>query len=225
LDSLLAGSLPAAIQARVTALNNLLTALASNPASVLGALPQSLVTGLTGAVAELNQIRDILRGLVVTPINSAIQDIKDWWAALGGKTQHLTSGGELPASNVGSAGGGGSNLATEVQNTWNALVNGLLKTVGVTGQTPTEVQSAADSIATGVDSAQSSTIYTQTLLTMPRYSPRWLSSGQQDDVSFPVFGITTTVTPSLGELVLIPVTAETSRAHPSVRATSSATWA
>ena len=47
-----------------------------------------------------NQIRDILAGLVVTPINSTVQAIKDWFTGVVGKTQKLTSGGNLPQTAV-----------------------------------------------------------------------------------------------------------------------------
>ncbi|AER47678.1 minor tail protein [Mycobacterium phage Dori] len=84
----------------VTEVRNLAAQLLTDPGAVLGAIPQALVSGLAGTVAELNQIRDILAGLVVTPINSAIQDIKDWWTSITGKTQNLTSAGKLDASNL-----------------------------------------------------------------------------------------------------------------------------
>ena len=61
---------------------------------------EDVSAGLSDLAAEANQIRDILAGIVVTPINSAIQDIKDWWTDVQGRTQHLTSGGQLSASNL-----------------------------------------------------------------------------------------------------------------------------
>lgn len=88
------------LQARGQDVQQLLDDLLTNPASVLGNIPQSLVAGLSGAVSELTQIRDILRGDAITPTNQAIQDIKDWWTGVQGRTQHLTSGGLLDHSRV-----------------------------------------------------------------------------------------------------------------------------
>ena len=81
--------------------------------------------------AEANQIRDILAGLIVTPINSAVQAIKDWWSGIVGKTQNLTSGGTIPPTAVGSSTGGSSlgqdviNTANDVQATWRKFLSAL----------------------------------------------------------------------------------------------------
>lgn len=46
-------------------------------------IPQSVVNGLTGSLGDLqttlNQIGDIFEDNVVTPINSIVQAVKDWW--------------------------------------------------------------------------------------------------------------------------------------------------
>ncbi|QXO14261.1 minor tail protein [Mycobacterium phage Chaser] len=67
-------------------LTNLLSNLLTNPASVIGPLAQSMITGLTGALGNLNtainQIGDVLVGTVVTPINSAISNVIDWFNSL-----------------------------------------------------------------------------------------------------------------------------------------------
>lgn len=63
-------------------------------------LPQTKVTDLPDLNAQLNQIRDIFAGLVVTPINSTIQAVKDWFGLSNNKTQKLTSGGTLNAGDV-----------------------------------------------------------------------------------------------------------------------------
>ncbi|QNJ55825.1 minor tail protein [Mycobacterium phage PainterBoy] len=54
----------------------------------------------SGFQAAVNQIIDILRGLIVTPINQAVQDIKDWWNAQKNKTQLLRSDGKMDAGNL-----------------------------------------------------------------------------------------------------------------------------
>lgn len=63
-------------------------------------LPQNKVTDLPDLNAQLNQIRDIFAGLVVTPINSTIQSVKDWFGLSNNKTQKLTAGGTLNAGDV-----------------------------------------------------------------------------------------------------------------------------
>lgn len=59
-----------------TDVGQLMSALLTDPASVIGTIPQSLVGGLE---TTLNQIRDVFNGLVVTPVNSIVAAIKDWF--------------------------------------------------------------------------------------------------------------------------------------------------
>ncbi|QBI98035.1 minor tail protein [Mycobacterium phage Jamie19] len=88
-------------QDALTALGNLSTLatnLLTNPAAVIGTIPQSLVGGLE---TTLNQIRDVFNGLVVTPVNSVVSAIKDWfdqWFG-GGSTS------AIPLSQKGAANG------------------------------------------------------------------------------------------------------------------------
>lgn len=84
----------------ITAFNNHLAELLSNPAALLGNIPQSLVSGLTGAVSEMNQVRDLLAGLIVTPINSTVQAIKDALSLQSGKMSKLTNAGKLDKGDV-----------------------------------------------------------------------------------------------------------------------------
>lgn len=42
-------------------------------------IPQGVVDGLTDLSTQTNQIIDILAGAVVTPIDAAVQAVKDWW--------------------------------------------------------------------------------------------------------------------------------------------------
>lgn len=86
-------------------LDNLLAGLLSNPAALLGALPQSQITNLVGDLgdlnATLNQLGDIFDGAVVTPINSIVAKVKDWWNQWfgGGSTN------AIPLSQKGAANG------------------------------------------------------------------------------------------------------------------------
>ncbi|QBJ04833.1 minor tail protein [Mycobacterium phage Elephantoon] len=70
-------------------------------ATIMGSLGDSVRAGLETVVASmqtiLNQILEILSGGIVTPINAAVQAVKDWFAALMGKTQHLGTDGKVNA--------------------------------------------------------------------------------------------------------------------------------
>jgi hypothetical protein len=96
----LADGLPAAIQARIDDLNNLLDALLTAPASVLGMLGMDRIAGLLDLKTILETIRDILAGIPTVPSLPVLQDIKDWWTSLGQKTQKLTSAGKLAGGDI-----------------------------------------------------------------------------------------------------------------------------
>ncbi|SHX73761.1 bacteriophage membrane protein [Mycobacteroides abscessus subsp. abscessus] len=96
-------------------------------------LPQTKVADLPDLNAQLNQIRDIFAGLVVTPINSTIQAVKDWFGLSNNKTQKLTAGGTLNAGDV-------------VGNFDMGRVNDLVSNLG---NMLTGVKTGADGTATG----------------------------------------------------------------------------
>lgn len=116
----LSGGLPAAIQDRIDDFNGLLADLLSNPAGVIGTITQGMVSGLPDLNTLTNQIRDILAGLVVTPINSTVQAIKDWFTGLTGKTANLTTGGLFDAAKL-------SNITGTISQ---SLVTGLTGSLG-----------------------------------------------------------------------------------------------
>lgn len=73
--------------------------------NVTGTISQSLVTGLTDSLGDLqttlNQIGDIFNNAVVTPINSVVQSVKDWWNEwFGGGSSNA-----IPLSQKGAANG------------------------------------------------------------------------------------------------------------------------
>ena len=116
-----------------TALNNvgtLATKLLTNPVEALGEIPQVLVAGLSGTLSEFYQVRDILRGYVVTPINSAVQDIKDWWSSLGGKLQNLTTSGTIASSAVTSDIDGAASIEAALQSVIDGAIQGAGALVG-----------------------------------------------------------------------------------------------
>lgn len=159
----LAGGLPAAIQDRIDDFQGLLSDLLTNPAAVLGTITQAMVSGLGDLNTLTNQIRDILAGLVVTPINSTVAAIKDWFTGLGGKVQNLTSGGNLPQSAVSGLAGALDEFSdnfTELLNgvttgSWNPasaindLINSLFGTKQKTNQIVEDVQSGWEGTTPG----------------------------------------------------------------------------
>lgn len=90
-------------------------------------------SGLGNAQTMLQQIADILNGLIVTPINSAVQGVKDWFAGLVGWQSTTTS-------NVADATSSASAANTKSQNLIDALIAGLGGSG--TGHTVAEVQAA-----------------------------------------------------------------------------------
>ncbi|AYD87062.1 minor tail protein [Mycobacterium phage NicoleTera] len=83
--------------------------VATSVATIIGNLanlPRALLTGdfeewisttFTSVSTELTQILEILGGLIVTPINSAVQAVKDWYNAIIGKLTHIGSDGTINA--------------------------------------------------------------------------------------------------------------------------------
>ncbi|SLC65620.1 Uncharacterised protein [Mycobacteroides abscessus subsp. massiliense] len=63
-------------------------------------IQQAQVSGLAIMQTVINQILDILNGNIVTPINSLVQGVKDWFGLNQNKTQKLTSGGNLTTADV-----------------------------------------------------------------------------------------------------------------------------
>lgn len=118
----------------------------ANILTYLQNIPQTVVNGLDDLNTLTNQIRDILAGLVVTPINSTVQAIKDWFTGVVGKTQNLTSGGNLPPANVGSP-TGGTNIGQDILDTLNGIWAGLRGAGSTTGKTATDVAAATAATA------------------------------------------------------------------------------
>ncbi|MFV8276283.1 hypothetical protein ACNQPY_10600 [Mycobacteroides abscessus] len=67
---------------------------------IVGLIQQAQVSGLAIMQTVINQILDILNGNIVTPINSLVQGVKDWFGLNQNKTQKLTSGGGLSTADV-----------------------------------------------------------------------------------------------------------------------------
>ncbi|WJJ55598.1 minor tail protein [Mycobacterium phage prophiT36-2a] len=98
-----------------------------------GLIQQAQVSGLVIIQTVLNQIRDVINGLIVTPVNSIVQDFKDWFGLNQNKTQKLTSGGGISVADV----------------TGNFGMNRVADLVDNLGDMLTGVKTGADGTATG----------------------------------------------------------------------------
>ncbi|WP_255802190.1 hypothetical protein [Mycobacteroides abscessus] len=67
---------------------------------IVGLIQQAQVSGLAIMQTVINQILDILNGNIVTPINSLVQGVKDWFGLNQNKTQKLTTGGSLDGNAI-----------------------------------------------------------------------------------------------------------------------------
>ncbi|WP_100508561.1 autotransporter outer membrane beta-barrel domain-containing protein [Mycobacteroides abscessus] len=67
---------------------------------IVGLIQQAQVSGLAIIQTIINQILDILNGNIVTPINSLVQGVKDWFGLNQNKTQKLTTGGSLDGNAI-----------------------------------------------------------------------------------------------------------------------------
>ncbi|MBE5500474.1 hypothetical protein [Mycobacteroides abscessus] len=65
-----------------------------------GLIQQAQVSGLAIIQTIINQILDILNGNLVTPINSLVQGVKDWFGLNQNKTQALNSSGQMSGSAI-----------------------------------------------------------------------------------------------------------------------------
>ncbi|ATN88104.1 minor tail protein [Mycobacterium phage Cindaradix] len=119
-----------------TGVGKIIDALTDAPAALMrGEWMQWLGSTFNTLSTEVRQILEILAGFIVTPVNSAVQAVKDWWNAIMGKTSKLSTEGKLqadqltgtvPTTQVGGF-GGTTNLAeglgTLVDNTVKAAGN------------------------------------------------------------------------------------------------------
>ncbi|BBC43851.1 putative minor tail subunit [Mycobacterium phage GS4E] len=134
----------------------------------LESLPKALLTGtfdewvsttFTSVSTELQQILEILGGAFVTPINEAVQAVKDWWTAIGGKTSGLDANGNLSADKLTGQlakekiDGLVEDLSEMSENIQTALANSAQQLrdqlTGIVNATPTDVDNWLLSLLTG----------------------------------------------------------------------------
>ncbi|QJD50235.1 minor tail protein [Mycobacterium phage Iwokeuplikedis] len=134
--------------------------LASLPKALLtGEFDEWVATAFTTVSTELKQIMEILGGLIVTPINEAVQAVKDWWTTIGGKTSGLNSNGQLDTSKLlGNLSkeridGLAEDLSQMTEDIQTALANSAQQLrdqlTGIVNATPTDVDNWLLSLLTG----------------------------------------------------------------------------
>ncbi|QCW22681.1 minor tail protein [Mycobacterium phage Xena] len=119
-----------------TAVGKIISALTDAPAALMRGEFMQWIGGTFNTLStEVRQILEILAGMIVTPINGAVQAVKDWWNSIMGKTSKLGSNGKLaadqlegtvPTTQVGGFGGTNNladGLGTLVDNTVKAAGN------------------------------------------------------------------------------------------------------
>lgn len=83
-----------AVNAILGALRNTVTFLTHN------AFTDWVGTQFSNLDKAFRQVMDVLGGLIVTPINAAVQAVKDWWNRLTGKTSRLKDNGKMTVIDV-----------------------------------------------------------------------------------------------------------------------------
>ena len=110
---------------------------------IQGLIQQAQVSGLVIIQTVLNQIRDVINGLIVTPVNSIVQDFISWFGLNQNKTQALNSAGQIAKGAVDGLADIESNLVDGFKGIYNAWFGG----TSAAG-TPAEVQATVEAIRT-----------------------------------------------------------------------------
>lgn len=160
-------NLPTAITNAGTAVSNFATLLSNSGAGTVAALGTLISTLNT----MITQISGIFHGDTVTAVNSTVQQIKDWWTAVGGSlptaitnaasalsglSDAVSAAGQTTPANLGTA---VSTAAAQAQGTVDAVANAINASGGAlataTGQTVSDVESAVSSlVSTAVQNLQ-----------------------------------------------------------------------
>lgn len=109
--------------------------LAILDASPLGPILEALMAlfpDFNDLTAQFGQVVDILGGLFVTPVNEAVQGVKDWWTNVGDSI---------------------NDAAHDFQDLVDSAWGGLMRAFGIGGKSPADVANAASTIATQADTS------------------------------------------------------------------------
>lgn len=198
------------------------------------------VGGVVGTVAD--NIRDRLAAIgldgkfdaseLTNIANSVIQTLKDTiggtlgatWADIQNRLSGLQSDGklfvekilgQLPFGQITSPVGGtslGQDFGDVLDGFWNVVFGG-----SATGKTTADFAAATQALKQRADDAYAYAVNASELVNMPRLTPRWLSTGVQDDVSFPIVNAQSEFTPPNQRLVLIPISPDVARLYRSAK--------
>ncbi|WP_457149588.1 hypothetical protein [Mycobacteroides abscessus] len=114
---------------------------------LLGLIAQAQVDGLATIQTIINQILDILNGIIVTPVNSLVQGVKDWFGLNQNKTQALNSSGQLAGTAITGA-------IAEAQTGLDAVRDAIASGLGAIGSGFTNLQAQNQAIQVAQIAAQ-----------------------------------------------------------------------
>lgn len=111
---------------------------------------------------------------------------------------------------------GGQNLGEDIQKTWNNIWNAVFGG-NESGKTPDDVKTATAHVTSVANDANAAAQFASSMVIRPRRSPRWMSTGTHDDVSFPIALAQSMFTPALGDITYIPITPDTDRVYKALK--------
>lgn len=129
-------------------------------------------------------------------------------------TPHKTN--KIPPDLLKSLVEGGQDFAEDVQKTWDAFWNGVFG-ANATGKTPDDVKTASAHVTAVASDANAAAQFASSMVIRPRRSPRWVSTGTHDDVSFAIAMAQSMFTPALGDITYIPITPDTDRVYKALK--------
>lgn len=164
--------------------------------------------------------------------NSVIQTIKDTiggtlgatWTDIQARLSGLANDGKLfvekilgslPFGQVTSPVGGlslGEDFGEIIDGFWNTIFGR-----SDTGRDTADFAAATQALKQKADDAYAAAIYAFDVVNQPRLTPRWMSTGINDDVSFPIINAQSTFVPASGKLVFIPITPNVDRTYKTVK--------
>ncbi|WP_394334194.1 glycine-rich domain-containing protein [Mycobacteroides abscessus] len=174
-----------------------------------------------GLVKDLREMVDAIGGVV----NSEAANIE-------ARLQAITADGKITASEILGLLGlgnipklptakvhspiGSADIGEDLKDTWNNFWNAVFGD-GSTGRGPVDVSTATAALKQKADDAYAAAVYATDVVNLPRLTPRWMSTGINDDVSFPIINAQSTFVPANQKLVFIPITPGVERTYRTVK--------
>ncbi|MDM2398175.1 hypothetical protein PP613_03975 [Mycobacteroides abscessus] len=111
---------------------------------------------------------------------------------------------------------GSTDIGEDLKDTWNNFWNAVFRD-GSSGKGPVDVSTATAALRQKADDAYAAAVYASDVVNQPRLTPRWMSTGINDDVSFPIINAQSTFVPASGKLICIPITPGVERTYRTVK--------